>query len=269
MAHQIPREVRGEVGGWVGGWLTLASPPISPTTHPFPTHSTSFEPPRSPLPTHPPTHQLTSLPRAGESEEMGQAGHLRLRDITLSRIPHLRSFVNDALLDVLYFMSPAYHQVRLPPTHPLSMSPAYHQVPNPPTRPPTPSVQHLIPNACSSSTFLTILTHPPTHPPIQVILDEVAAEMNRIVTLYRQHTRNFSGKVSVAAHSLGGTSHPPTHPPTHLPTDSSTSFQPSRSPPPSYHPPTHPPRRHPLRSPRQPRIRRGLRRSQSQTIHRP
>jgi hypothetical protein len=39
------------------------------------------------------------------------AGHLRLRDITLSRIPHLRSFVNDALLDVLYFMSPAYHQV--------------------------------------------------------------------------------------------------------------------------------------------------------------
>lgn len=43
---------------------------------------------------------------------MGQAGHLRLRDITLSRIPHLRSFVNDALLDVLYFMSPAYHQVR-------------------------------------------------------------------------------------------------------------------------------------------------------------
>jgi hypothetical protein len=42
---------------------------------------------------------------------MSQAGHLRLRDITLSRIPHLRSFVNDALLDVLYFMSPAYHQV--------------------------------------------------------------------------------------------------------------------------------------------------------------
>ncbi|KAM3567350.1 hypothetical protein VYU27_010502, partial [Nannochloropsis oceanica] len=84
---------------------------------------------------------------AGESEEMGQAGHLRLRDITLSRIPHLRSFVNDALLDVLYFMSPAYHQV---------------------------------------------------------ILDEVAAEMNRTVTLFRQHTRNFNGKISVAAHSLGG-----------------------------------------------------------------
>lgn len=44
--------------------------------------------------------------------QVSSAGHLRLRDITLSRIPHLRSFVNDALLDVLYFMSPAYHQVR-------------------------------------------------------------------------------------------------------------------------------------------------------------
>lgn len=43
--------------------------------------------------------------------QVSTAGHLRLRDITLSRIPHLRSFVNDALLDVLYFMSPAYHQV--------------------------------------------------------------------------------------------------------------------------------------------------------------
>jgi hypothetical protein len=71
--------------------------------------------------------------KAGEGEDMDHAGHLRLRDITLKRIPHLRSvhimsplpllcltgdpclgrsFVNDALLDVLYFMSPAYHQVR-------------------------------------------------------------------------------------------------------------------------------------------------------------
>jgi len=49
--------------------------------------------------------------RAGEGEAGNDSGHLRLRDITLSRIPHLRSFVNDALLDVLYFMSPAYHQV--------------------------------------------------------------------------------------------------------------------------------------------------------------
>lgn len=50
--------------------------------------------------------------------QVSSAGHLRLRDITLSRIPHLRSFVNDALLDVLYFMSPAYHQVRTSLTHP-------------------------------------------------------------------------------------------------------------------------------------------------------
>lgn len=28
--------------------------------------------------------------------------------------------------------------------------------------------------------------------------------MNRIVTLFRKHTRNFSGKISIAAHSLGG-----------------------------------------------------------------
>jgi len=37
-----------------------------------------------------------------------------------------------------------------------------------------------------------------------VILDEVAVEMNRVVSLYRRHTRNFSGKISIAAHSLGG-----------------------------------------------------------------
>lgn len=49
--------------------------------------------------------------RAGEGDTANQSGHLRLRDITLCRIPHLRSFVNDALLDVLYFMSPTYHQV--------------------------------------------------------------------------------------------------------------------------------------------------------------
>ncbi|TFJ80819.1 hypothetical protein NSK_007846 [Nannochloropsis salina CCMP1776] len=28
--------------------------------------------------------------------------------------------------------------------------------------------------------------------------------MNRVVSLFRQHTRNFTGKISVAAHSLGG-----------------------------------------------------------------
>jgi alpha-beta hydrolase superfamily lysophospholipase len=39
---------------------------------------------------------------------------------------------------------------------------------------------------------------------LQVILDEVAAEMNRIVTLFRKHSRRFSGKISIAAHSLGG-----------------------------------------------------------------
>lgn len=37
-----------------------------------------------------------------------------------------------------------------------------------------------------------------------MILDEVAAEMNRIVTLFRKHSRRFSGKISIAAHSLGG-----------------------------------------------------------------
>lgn len=114
---------------------------------------------------------------------MGQAGHLRLRDITLSRIPHLRSFVNDALLDVLYFMSPAYHQVRPSVRWPLRAY-AFHSF--------TPSLR-----------LHPLHRHPTTHHP-QVILDEVAAEMNRIVSLFRQHCRRFSGKVSIAAHSLGG-----------------------------------------------------------------
>lgn len=37
-----------------------------------------------------------------------------------------------------------------------------------------------------------------------MILDEVAAEMNRVVALFRRHTPNFRGKISIAAHSLGG-----------------------------------------------------------------
>jgi alpha-beta hydrolase superfamily lysophospholipase len=37
-----------------------------------------------------------------------------------------------------------------------------------------------------------------------VILDEVSEELNRVYSLFERHTRSFSGKVSIAAHSLGG-----------------------------------------------------------------
>ena len=42
----------------------------------------------------------------------GGAGGLSIWDITLPRAPTLRAFTNDTLLDLLYFMSPEYHQAR-------------------------------------------------------------------------------------------------------------------------------------------------------------
>lgn len=48
---------------------------------------------------------------AGEGEVETQGG-LSIWDITLPRAPTLRAFTNDTLLDILYFMSPEYHQVR-------------------------------------------------------------------------------------------------------------------------------------------------------------
>lgn len=41
----------------------------------------------------------------------GVGGGLSIWDITLPRAPTLRAFTNDTLLDILYFMSPEYHQV--------------------------------------------------------------------------------------------------------------------------------------------------------------
>lgn len=41
----------------------------------------------------------------------GRDGGLSIWDITLPRAPTLRAFTNDTLLDILYFMSPEYHQV--------------------------------------------------------------------------------------------------------------------------------------------------------------
>ncbi|CAM9574706.1 unnamed protein product [Ectocarpus sp. 13 AM-2016] len=74
------------------------------------------------------------------------SGGLSIWDITLPRAPTLRAFTNDTLLDILYFMSPEYHQV---------------------------------------------------------IVEEVTQEINRILELFRKHTRDWSGKVSIVAHSLG------------------------------------------------------------------
>eukprot|EP00903_Cladosiphon_okamuranus_P007816 g7562.t1 len=76
----------------------------------------------------------------------GGGGGLSIWDITLPRAPTLRAFTNDTLLDILYFMSPEYHQV---------------------------------------------------------IVEEVTQEINRVLELFRKHTRNWSGKVSIVAHSLG------------------------------------------------------------------
>ncbi|CAN0173496.1 unnamed protein product, partial [Hapterophycus canaliculatus] len=35
------------------------------------------------------------------------------------------------------------------------------------------------------------------------IVEEVTQEINRVLDLFREHTRNWSGKVSIVAHSLG------------------------------------------------------------------
>ena len=47
----------------------------------------------------------------GEDGRSVSAGGLSIWDITLPRAPNLRAFTNDTLLDILYFMSPEYHQV--------------------------------------------------------------------------------------------------------------------------------------------------------------
>ncbi|CBN78492.1 DDHD domain-containing protein [Ectocarpus siliculosus] len=83
---------------------------------------------------------------AGGSGSGIGSGGLSIWDITLPRAPTLRAFTNDTLLDILYFMSPEYHQV---------------------------------------------------------IVQEVTQEINRILELFRKHTRDWSGKVSIVAHSLG------------------------------------------------------------------
>lgn len=77
-----------------------------------------------------------------------------IRDVTLPAIPKLREFANDTILDVLFFMSPMFHQV---------------------------------------------------------ILSEVAKEMNRVVALFQARNRGWGPtaaphrrkKVSIVAHSLG------------------------------------------------------------------
>ncbi|TYZ62563.1 hypothetical protein PybrP1_004764 [[Pythium] brassicae (nom. inval.)] len=77
-----------------------------------------------------------------------------IRDVTLPAIPKLREFANDTILDVLFFMSPMFHQV---------------------------------------------------------ILNEVAKEMNRVVTLFQARNKGWAPprvgarkkKVSIIAHSLG------------------------------------------------------------------
>lgn len=48
----------------------------------------------------------------GRGNGSGGAGGLSIWDITLPRAPTLRAFTNDTLLDILYFMSPEYHQAR-------------------------------------------------------------------------------------------------------------------------------------------------------------
>ncbi|GAB9464851.1 hypothetical protein Gpo141_00002275 [Globisporangium polare] len=77
-----------------------------------------------------------------------------IRDVTLPAIPKLREFANDTILDVLFFMSPMFHQV---------------------------------------------------------ILDEVAKEMNRVFGLFQARNKGWQAgemkhrkkKVSIVAHSLG------------------------------------------------------------------
>lgn len=69
-----------------------------------------------------------------------------IRSITLPAISKLREFANETILDVLFFMSPNFHQI---------------------------------------------------------IIHQVTMEMNRVVALFRRRNPDFSGKVSIIAHSLG------------------------------------------------------------------
>ncbi|GAB6025018.1 hypothetical protein CHUAL_010128 [Chamberlinius hualienensis] len=70
----------------------------------------------------------------------------KLNPITLTSIPKLRYFANDAILDVLFYTSPVY---------------------------------------------------------CQAIIDQVCSEINRLYALFTSRNPTFSGKVSLAGHSLG------------------------------------------------------------------
>ena len=153
-------------------------PPIHPPTHLPATHSTSLEPPRSPLPSQP-THPPTHLPQL------------------------LRLFKGHRDAQVAWLQSPEAwagqgEGAPMPPTHPPSSSihavglylVIYSPSRGTPTHPPT---QPTIPTASFLSTFLahkintSSPNHPPTHPPISPL-----------------NNRPFKPST-----------HPPTHPPTH------------------------------------------------------
>lgn len=96
----------------------------------------------------------------------GQGVDEQLQKLSLKSISRLRGFTNSTLLDILFFTSPVYCQVRLPLSLPLLLPP-------------------------------NILVS------MQTIVDQVAGEMNRMYELFLERNPGYSGGVSLMGHSLG------------------------------------------------------------------
>ena len=90
----------------------------------------------------------------------------QLQRLSLKSISRLRNFTNSTLLDILFFTSPVYLQVRM------------------------------------LSLFLSVPSQLCLPRP-QTIVDQVAGEMNRMYDLFLQRNPGYSGGVSVMGHSLG------------------------------------------------------------------
>lgn len=92
-----------------------------------------------------------------------------MKAITLPSVVKLRRFTNDTLLDVLFYASPTYAQVKL-----------FDLL-----------EEHL---SMTQVHFFQLF---------QTIADIVGEEINRLRSLFLSRNPNFQGSMSVAGHSLG------------------------------------------------------------------
>ena len=156
--------------------VRLTHPPTHPPTHPFPTHSTSFQPPAPPPPSyHPPTHPPIPNPQhliqtASFSSAFLSPTHppssprywfIHGKPYDLSSFIHLhpggehaillaRGRDGTSLFESYHPFSDKPHQVK-PPTHP-------------PTHPPKP-----LAHSSSFKPPAAPLSNPPTYPPPQIL----------------------------------------------------------------------------------------------------